>query len=535
MFLLCAFDLAVLYVVSTVAQVGLGGGTEGILTSLGACLLDLIPLAVLVLFFCLINQLVRGSSLTVLLCVVLYIGLLVMGTYLPAVGGLVFTGYLRWHNLGLGLPCPSFRCCPALAFWRGTAWSLDAAAISSLTGRKPDGKMAGRNPKGGGRHAEKNHPEGTVPADQSGDAGALPADRRGGHGGGDDFFTVRVPDGEKFLMESLSFLFGKQTIGPSRMVPVFVLAGVLLCLMVTGVCILLTSRLAGRITATLKTLRQAADNLRDGELDFQILSCDERDLDELSHSLESVRQRLKATAVAEAAAQEERGLLMANLSHDLRTPITAIKGYVEGIQDSIANTPEKQRHYLEIVYNKSVILERLVRNMSDFSEYELGRMQYHFEYVEMGPFLRDLAEEYQVDVQQNGMTFTAQIPQGHYVVTADRSKLKRVLDNLVSNAIKYGRAGGAIALTAEEYERGLVIQVSDNGKGISAQALRHVFDSFFREDSARTSSVPGSGLGLAICRSIVDSHHGKIWLTSEEGEGTRAFLYLPLQKEEGLL
>lgn len=103
------------------------------------------------------------------------------------------------------------------------------------------------------------------------------------------FFTVRVPDGEKFLMESLSFLFGKQTIGPSRMVPVLVLAGVLLCLMVTGVCILLTSRLTGRITATLKTLRQAADNLRDGELDFQILSCDERELDELSHSLESVR------------------------------------------------------------------------------------------------------------------------------------------------------------------------------------------------------------------------------------------------------
>ena len=159
---------------------------------------------------------------------------------------------------------------------------------------------------------KKSHPEGTVPADQSGDAGALPADRRGGHGGGDDFFApCGFPIGEKFLMESLSFLFGKQTIGPSRMVPVLVLAGVLLCLMVTGVCILLTSRLTGRITATLKTLRQAADNLRDGELDFQILSCDERELDELSHSLESVRQRLKATAVAEAAAQEERGLLMA--------------------------------------------------------------------------------------------------------------------------------------------------------------------------------------------------------------------------------
>ncbi len=348
-------------------------------------------------------------------------------------------------------------------------------------------------------------------------------------------FARRVPEGDKFLVSSFAFLFGKETMGPSGMVPVLVLAGVLLCLLVAGVCILVTSRLTGRITATLKTLRQAADNLREGDLDFQILACDAQELDELSQSLESVRQRLKAAAVAEAAAQEERGLLMANLSHDLRTPITAIKGYVEGIQDGIANTPEKQRHYLDIVYNKSVVLEKLVRNMSDFSEYELGRMQYHFEYVEMGPFLRDLGEEYREDVQNNGMSFTCQIPRGCYVVTADRSKLKRVLDNLISNAIKYGRPGGEIILAAEEYEKGLVIQVSDNGKGISTQALHHVFDSFFRADSARSSSVPGSGLGLAICRSIVDSHHGKIWLTSEEGEGTRAFIYLPLQKDEGLL
>lgn len=98
---------------------GLGGGTEGILTSLGACLLDLIPLAVLVLFFCLINQLVRGSSLTVLLCVVLYIGLLVMGTYLPAVGGLVFTGYLRWHNLWIGIALPFFSLLPRIGLLAG--------------------------------------------------------------------------------------------------------------------------------------------------------------------------------------------------------------------------------------------------------------------------------------------------------------------------------------------------------------------------------------------------------------------------------
>lgn len=105
-FLLCAVDLLVLYCVTAVTQVVLGGGTKGLGSALGACLLDLIPMAVLILFFCLLNQLGRGASLSVLLCVVLYILLLALGTYLPAVGGLLFTGYLRWHNLWIGVTLP---------------------------------------------------------------------------------------------------------------------------------------------------------------------------------------------------------------------------------------------------------------------------------------------------------------------------------------------------------------------------------------------------------------------------------------------
>jgi len=344
-------------------------------------------------------------------------------------------------------------------------------------------------------------------------------------------FALQVPGGESFILAMLTLLEGEFS-GPGRILPYFILGCVLLALSVAGVCLWLTSRYTGRITETLNTLRQAADNLQQGELDFEILSCQEQELDQLSQSLEGVRQRLKAAAVAEAAAQEERGLLMANLSHDMRTPITAIKGYVEGIRDGIANTPEKQAHYLDIVYSKTTVLEKLVRNMSDFSEYELGRMQYHFEYVDLAPFLMDLGEEYALEAQGAGMTFTCQVPAGPFVVPADRNKIKRVLDNLLSNAIKYGRPNGAIALTAEEYEKGLVIQLTDNGKGIGAEALRHVFDSFYRADAARSSAVPGSGLGLAICRSIVESHHGKIWLTSEEGAGTRAFVYLPLREED---
>lgn len=118
-FVLCAFDLLVLYLVSTLAQVCLGGGIEGVFSSFFACLLDLIPLAVLILFFALINQVAKGSSLTVLLCVVCYVGLLLLGTYVPSVGGLVFTGYLRWHNLWIGVTLPFLSLLPRIGLLAG--------------------------------------------------------------------------------------------------------------------------------------------------------------------------------------------------------------------------------------------------------------------------------------------------------------------------------------------------------------------------------------------------------------------------------
>ena len=346
-------------------------------------------------------------------------------------------------------------------------------------------------------------------------------------------FAAGNPQGQSFV-QSMTKLVHREFAGRA-ILPYFTIGIVLLCLAVAGLCFVLTSRVTGRLSATLKELRRAADDLREGDLDHEILSCRERELDELAQSLEGVRQRLKAASLAEAAAQEERGLLMANLSHDLRTPVTAIKGYMEGIRDGVANTPEKRDHYLEVVYAKTLVLEGLVGNMTDFSEYELGRMQYHFERVELSAFLADLIPEYQADVRGREMAFVAKPLASPATVTADRGKLKRVLDNLVSNAVKYGRPGGTVVLAAEGYRQGVILSVSDDGRGIPEEALAHVFDSFFRADAARSSSVPGSGLGLAICKSIAESHHGKLWLTSREGEGTHAYLYLPLAAKEDLL
>lgn len=343
-------------------------------------------------------------------------------------------------------------------------------------------------------------------------------------------FSANNPNGREFL-QNLIALFRGQMKGPGGMLPYVVLGVILLCLAVAIVCIAITSHLAGRISRSLKLLRRTVDALREGDLGVEVLTSPEREVDELCQALESVRQQMRSAALRQERTDRERALLMANLSHDLRTPITVIKGYVEGIQDGIAATEEKRAHYLATIYNKTLALEQLTADMRDFSEYELGRMQYHFERIDLRAMLADLAEEYGLDIRDAGMELEVSLPEERLLCTADQRKLKRVLDNLVSNAVKYGRPGGRVGLMAQSYQGGAIVQVSDNGKGITPEAMGHIFDSFYREDTARGSAVPGSGLGLAICKSILESHHGKIWLTSREGEGTDAYFYLPVTKE----
>ena len=209
-------------------------------------------------------------------------------------------------------------------------------------------------------------------------------------------------------------------------------------------------------------------------------------------------------------------------------------GYLTLLQEEPDLSPEMRARYTGVALDKALRLEDLINEFFEITRFNLSAIELERERVDVSRMLEQMMWEFKPLMADKNLEWQAQLPP-KVLLSCDPGKMERVLDNLISNAVKYGRPGGAIALSAEEYEKGLVIQVSDNGKGISPQALGHVFDSFFRADTARTSSVPGSGLGLAICRSIVESHHGKIWLTSEEGEGTRAFLYLPLQKEEGVL
>ncbi|QHI71802.1 sensor histidine kinase [Aminipila terrae] len=298
--------------------------------------------------------------------------------------------------------------------------------------------------------------------------------------------------------------------------------------MVLLTCTFLSAKLSRDMLKAIKELRQAAENIKEGNLNFEVMACKDQELNDLCNSFDEIRKQLKANAEKELRSKEERNMLMANLSHDMRTPITTIKGYLEGIKDGVANSPEKLDKYLDTIYSKAIVLQKLVDNMAEYSELELGKMQYAFEFVNITELLNSLGEDYKTEVQEQGLEMKVSILSEELTVVGDKSKLKRVFDNLVSNAIKYNKEEGTISISMEKERNGALICISDTGKGIKEKDINKVFDGFYRGDAAR-SNIKGNGLGLGISKQIIESHHGKIWIKSEENVGTEVFIYLPLR------
>lgn len=346
-------------------------------------------------------------------------------------------------------------------------------------------------------------------------------------------FVLPVLEGGEFqLILKLFCSSSDETQEGSRLVIYGILWAGLVSLAIICTCVVLSSQLYASILKPINELKEGAQNIAEGNLDFDVMACGDQELNDLCSAFDEIRKRLKANAIQELKVEEERSMLMANLSHDMRTPITTIKGYAEGLRDGVAASPEKMKQYVDTICSKALVLERLVDSMTEYSELELGRMQYVFEYVDAGRYLQDLAEEYTIDVTQRGFQMKLSLSgcQGITIV-ADRSKLKRVMDNLISNAMKYNKEKGMVCLSSETDGKGVLICISDSGTGIKKESLEKVFDGFYRGDAAR-SNIKGNGLGLSIAKQIVESHRGKIWIKSQEGVGTEVFIYLPIREKE---
>ncbi len=284
------------------------------------------------------------------------------------------------------------------------------------------------------------------------------------------------------------------------------------------------------IAVPLVKLKKATKNIKEGNLDFVLEVEGNDEFSQLCQDFEEMRKRLKESTEEKILMDKENKELISNISHDLKTPITAVKGYVEGIMDGVADTPEKMDRYVRTIYNKTNEMDHLINELTFYSKIDTNRIPYTFSKLNVEDYFSDCAEELGLEMETRGieLVYANYVEKGVQVI-ADGEQIRRVIHNIVSNAIKYmEKPRGIIQLRVKDVGDFIQVEIEDNGKGIAKKDLPYIFDRFFRADTSRNSATGGSGIGLSIVRKIIEDHGGKIWATSKEETGT--IMYFVLRK-----
>ena len=284
------------------------------------------------------------------------------------------------------------------------------------------------------------------------------------------------------------------------------------------------------IAVPLVKLKKATQNIKEGNLDF-VLDVEGKDeFSELCQDFEEMRRRLKESTEEKSLIEKENRELISNISHDLKTPITAVKGYVEGIMDGVADTPEKMDRYVRTIYNKTNEMDHLINELTFYSKIDTNRIPYTFNKLNGEDYFEDCSEEVGLELETRGIELVyANYVEKDVMVIADGEQIRRVIHNIISNAIKYmDKPKGIIQIRIKDVGDFIQIEIEDNGKGIGPKDLPYIFDRFYRTDVSRNSSKGGSGIGLSIVKKILEDHGGKVWATSRLGIGT--IMYFVLRK-----
>lgn len=293
------------------------------------------------------------------------------------------------------------------------------------------------------------------------------------------------------------------------------------------IVVVLTSLILGvwiqkSIMRPLNKLTVATKKIAEGDLDFVLERTGKDEFGDLCEDFENMRKRLKESAEENIRNEEESKELISNISHDLKTPITAIKGYVEGIMDGIADTPEKKDKYIRTIYNKANDMDKLIGELTLYSKIDTNRIPYNFNKVNVDAYFSDCVEEIVVELESRNITLNYfNYVDKDTIIIADPEQLKRVINNIISNSVKYiGSKRGAVNIRVNDEGDFIHVEIEDNGKGISQSDLPYIFDRFYRTDTSRNSNQGGSGIGLAIVKKIIEVHGGRIWANSKEDTGT---------------
>ncbi len=341
-------------------------------------------------------------------------------------------------------------------------------------------------------------------------------------------WDIEFSDGSKGRVLLVSFI---GMLLPGIRVVLTELAVAVILIMVT-VALLMTAWIYGTILRRLNELKKAANEIKNGNLDYELNVAGTDEIGELCQDFEEMRHKLKDTAEESVRSETESKELISNISHDLKTPITAIKGYVEGIMDGVASSPEKLDKYIKTIYVKANDMDRLIDELTIYSKIDTNRIPYTFSKIDVTHYFDDCINELGIELESKGIMLNfSNFLEGSVVVIADSEQLKRVINNIISNSVKYmDKPKGIINVRLKDVGDYVQIEIEDNGKGIAVRDMPYIFDRFYRADSSRNSAQGGSGIGLAIVKKIIEDHGGNIWASSKEGVGT--VMYFVLRKHQ---
>lgn len=288
-------------------------------------------------------------------------------------------------------------------------------------------------------------------------------------------------------------------------------------------------RLDKRIIVPIEQLRQGVDEIAKGNYDVKVDCPAPHALGLLTASFNEMAFQLKQGEELKAAYEDNRKTLIANISHDLKTPITAIHGHIEALLEGPTLPADRQEKYLKVIHHNVAYMNRLIDDLFLFSKLDMQKLDFQFERMSIRHYLRDLMEEYQLELEGDGVGFTyADQLEGDPQVYLDGKRLFQAINNIVANAKGHGRTSD-LALKVRLYRDagGIALDIADNGPGIPQDKLPYIFDRFYRIDSERTKDLESTGLGLAITREFVQAHGGEVSVVSQEGAGACFTVVLP--------
>lgn len=294
----------------------------------------------------------------------------------------------------------------------------------------------------------------------------------------------------------------------------------------------ISRRIYHHILLPVENLKGAVFEVTQGNYDVQVDSRAVPEITELIEAFNEMSSRLRESEDLKQRYETNRKELIASISHDLKTPITSINGFTDGILDGVADTPEKQEAYIRIIQQNARYMNRLIDDLLLYSKLDLHKLKFEYSPLPFGAYITELFSELKLENDENGV---AMVLDNHLesdvTLSLDSRHFTRAIRNIVSNALTHGHGNSPkIIFELSETSENLILCIQDNGPGIPQEQLPHIFDRFYRADCARNFASGSSGLGLAIAHEIVQAHKGTITADSPPEKGARFCITLPTVK-----